>query len=277
MRTKEIPPVSAGSPANPEAVEAGYDRGQADLVLACALNIARRIVECGGEIRRAEETVEFICNAYGMRQMEVFGILTEIQATIRTPDGRYITQIVRIHSWQNNLSRLEAYNALSRKLVRETPDPAELNDLFEKVAKEDKPRRPLIAFGYFVAAFELCIFFGGSLIDALAAGLLGLALCALDFLKPAWMNSVAHGVIATSAVGVLCLLLTCIGIGNSVEHIMMGTIMLLTPGLALGNALRDMLCGDLIAGALRLLQVILAAASIAAGLVVTLWLGEVLL
>lgn len=274
MITEEKSPPEA---ERAEAPAIPYDRGQADLVLACALNIARRIVECGGEIRRAEETVEFICHAYGIRQMEVFGILSEIQATIRTPDGRYITQIVRIHSWQNNLSQLEACNALSRKLVRETPDPALLDGMFREIGRQDKPRRLLTTLAYFAGAFGFCIFFGGSLFDAFAAGLLGLMLCALDFLKPAWMNSVAHGVIATSAAGLLCLLLTHVGIGHSVEHIMMGTIMLLTPGLALGNALRDLLCGDLIAGALRLLQVALAAASIAAGLVVTLWLRGVLL
>lgn len=255
---------------------AEYDRSQADLVLGCALNIARRIVECGGEIRRAEETVEFICHAYGIRQMEVFAILSEIQATIRTPDGRYITQIVRIHSWQNNLRQLEAYNALSRKITRETPDPALLDEMFHAVGKNDKSRRPLTLAAYFTAAFGFCIFFGGNLTDALVAGFVGLMLFVLDTLKPAWMNSVAHGAIASSAAGILCLLLTHFGIGNSMEHIMMGTIMLLTPGLALGNALRDLLCGDLIAGALRLLQVVLAAAAIAAGLVVTVWLRGVL-
>ncbi len=144
------------------------------------------------------------------------------------------------------------------------------------MAEGDKSRPLLTVCAYFAGAFGFCIFFGGSLFDALTAGVLGLALCALDMLRPAWMNSVAHGVIASSAAGVLCLLLTRLGIGDNMEHIMMGTIMLLTPGLALGNALRDLLCGDLIAGALRLLQVILAAVAIAAGLVVTVWLRGVL-
>lgn len=252
------------------------DRGQADHILACALNIAGRIIECGGEIRRAEETVEFICHAYGIQKMEVFAILSEIQATIRTPDGRYITQIVRIHSWQNNLRQLDAYNSLSRKICIEKPDPALLEEMCAAVRLDDKPRRPLTMICYLFAAASFCIFFGGTLFDALAAGLVGLALFVLDLIKPGWMNSVAHGVIASSTAGILTLFLTKLGIGSSVSHIMMGTVMLLTPGLALGNAIRDLLCGDLIAGALRLMQVLLAAIAIAAGLVVTVWLGGVL-
>lgn len=252
------------------------DRGQADLVLACALNIARRIVECGGEIRRAEETVEFICHAYGIEKMEVFAILSEIQATIRTPDGRYITQIVRIHNWQNNLRQLDAYNSLSRRICTEKPDPALLEGLYRDAKKDDKPRRLLTMLCYYGGAATFCIFFGGSLFDAFTAGLVGLVLFVLDTLKPRWMNSVAHGVIASSAAGIFTLLLTHFHIGDDMGHIMMGTVMLLTPGLALGNAIRDLLCGDLIAGALRLLQVFLAAVAIAAGLVVTVWLGGVL-
>ncbi|MGM9637144.1 MAG: threonine/serine exporter family protein [Eubacteriales bacterium] len=252
------------------------DRGQADLVLACALNIARRIVECGGEVRRAEETVEFICHAYGIEEMEVFAILSEIQATIRTPDGRYITQIVRIHNWQNNLRQLDAYNTLSRRICTEKPDPALLEGLYRDAEKDDKPRRLLTMLCYYGGAAAFCIFFGGSLFDAFAAGLVGLVLFVLDTLKPRWMNSVAHGVIASAAAGIITLLLTQFHIGDNVGHIMMGTVMLLTPGLALGNAIRDLLCGDLIAGALRLMQVFLAAVAIAAGLVVTVWLGGVL-
>ena len=41
--------------------------------------------------------------------------------------------------------------------------------------------------------------------------------------------------------------------------------MLLIPGLALGNAVRDLLCGELVSGAVKMLQCILIAAAIATG------------
>ena len=49
------------------------------------------------------------------------------------------------------------------------------------------------------------------------------------------------------------------------DMIMMGTIMLLVPGIAFGTAMRDLLCGDLIAGTLKTLQAILSALMIAFG------------
>ena len=49
------------------------------------------------------------------------------------------------------------------------------------------------------------------------------------------------------------------------DKIMIGVIMLLIPGVSFGTSLRDMLCGDLMAGALRLLQSLLIAVVIACG------------
>ena len=46
---------------------------------------------------------------------------------------------------------------------------------------------------------------------------------------------------------------------------MIGNIMLLIPGMALTNSIRDLLCGDIVAGLLRLVESLLIALAIAAG------------
>jgi hypothetical protein len=56
-----------------------------------------------------------------------------------------------------------------------------------------------------------------------------------------------------------------LGLGDNESVIMIGAIMLLVPGLAFGTALRDLLCGDLLAGMLKTLQAILASLMIAFG------------
>jgi uncharacterized membrane protein YjjP (DUF1212 family) len=58
--------------------------------------------------------------------------------------------------------------------------------------------------------------------------------------------------------------------------IMIGTIMVLIPGVAFGAAFRDLLCGDFLAGSLKTVQCILSALMIAAGyLIAMLLLGGV--
>lgn len=49
------------------------------------------------------------------------------------------------------------------------------------------------------------------------------------------------------------------------DKVMIGDIMLLIPGLALTNAVKDMFVGDTITGSLRLVESVLWAAGIACG------------
>ncbi|MFR2965073.1 MAG: threonine/serine exporter family protein [Anaerovoracaceae bacterium] len=56
-----------------------------------------------------------------------------------------------------------------------------------------------------------------------------------------------------------------LGLGDNEDKIMIGGIMLLIPGIAMTNSLRDMLTGDIATGLLRLVNSLLLAASIACG------------
>ena len=66
-------------------------------------------------------------------------------------------------------------------------------------------------------------------------------------------------------IGTLTYLGVTIGLGHNVAMIMIGTIMILIPGLSFGTAFRDLFCGDFLAGTLRTVQCFLAALMIAAG------------
>ena len=56
-----------------------------------------------------------------------------------------------------------------------------------------------------------------------------------------------------------------IGIGDHVDKIMIGGIMLLIPGIAMTNSIRDMLIGDIVTGLLRFVNSVLIAGAIACG------------
>ena len=53
---------------------------------------------------------------------------------------------------------------------------------------------------------------------------------------------------------------------------MIGDIMLLIPGIAMTNAIRDMLMGDTISGLMRLIESILWAGSLAVGFMASIWM-----
>lgn len=53
---------------------------------------------------------------------------------------------------------------------------------------------------------------------------------------------------------------------------MIGDIMLLIPGIAITNSIRDMLMGDTIAGIMRLIESILWAGALASGFMASIWM-----
>lgn len=55
------------------------------------------------------------------------------------------------------------------------------------------------------------------------------------------------------------------GIGHNIDKIMIGEIMLVIPGIAMTNAIRDLLMGDTGSGMLRFINAVIIAGIIAAG------------
>ena len=56
---------------------------------------------------------------------------------------------------------------------------------------------------------------------------------------------------------------------------MIGDIMLLIPGIAATNSIRDMLMGDTISGMMRLIESILWAGALACGFMAAIWMVRV--
>ena len=76
------------------------------------------------------------------------------------------------------------------------------------------------------------------------------------------------GAATLSLGGLLAALSVRVGLGESVDMISIGNIMLLIPGIPLTNSLRDMFSGNTISGLLRFSEAILLALTIAFGFAV---------
>ena len=85
------------------------------------------------------------------------------------------------------------------------------------------------------------------------------------FLAPRENNQIVFNFITSFLAGIAAVLMVHAGVGTSADKIMMGGIMLLIPGIAMTNAIRDMLIGDIASGMLRLTNALIVAAAIACG------------
>ena len=234
-------------------------------VLSIALDVGADILRAGGEIHRVEDTVNRICRAYGAESVDVFAITSLITAEVRMPDGSYATMNRRVPYTYNHLARLEALNALSRTVCKSPISAAEVKARLEEIRLYRPVPEWLCYVGGMLACGGFAVFFGGSLLDGLAASCIAFFLTLFARLRPLRINSMVKSLISSFAAGILSVLCVEIGFGHHVDKIIIGTIMLEIPGLSFGNALRDLLCGDTLAGTMRFIQAILQTLMIALG------------
>ncbi len=243
-----------------------------DTILGIALDIGEETLKCGGEIQRVEDTVTRICRAYGAESVEVFAITSLIIAEVQMPDGSVVAHTRRVKGVYNHLARLEACNALSRTVCT-SPLPA---DEVARRLGEIRHYRPVPEWMCYPAAMlatgGFTLFFGGTFVDGMAAALIGLLTTLFSRLAPWRINGLMKSLITSFASGVLAVLCVTLGFGAHTDKIIIGTIMLEIPGVAFGNALRDLLGGDTLAGSLRFIQAILQALMIALGYMAALML-----
>ena len=234
-------------------------------ILSIALDVAAETLRAGGEIHRVEGTVSHICRAYGAVAVDVFAITSLITAEVRMPDGSYATMNRRVPSTYNHLARLEALNALSRTICKSPISAAEVKARLEEIRLYRPVPEWLCYLGGMLSCGGFAVFFGGTVLDGLAAAVIAFFLTLFARLRPLRINSMVKSLISSFAAGILSVLCVMMGFGNHVDKIIIGTIMLEIPGLSFGNALRDLLCGDTLAGTMRFIQAILQTLMIALG------------
>ena len=244
-----------------------YKENFSDYLLCLALDVGEGLLRNGAEVGRVEDTIERICYAYGAEHVEVFSIISFINAAVRMPDGSYSSQLRRVKNTANNLGKLENYNALSREVCRDKP----ALDVFDQKLKEIKKTKTYpksaIILAYAIGAISFSCFFGGNLRDAAVSFVLGLIIGLVSTCSPPQLTEIAKTAISAFLTFLLAEVSMMWGIGSNEGAIITGVVMLLVPGVLFGTAMRDIFCGDLLAGSLKILQALLIALMIAFGYV----------
>ena len=221
-------------------------------VLTCAINIGEQLLVSGAEISRVEDTIRRICNAYGIRQSHIFSIASCIIVTLETKERKWITQTRRILSYGTDMWKLDRLNDLSRRICATQPSFAVIDQEYEKILK-GPTYSPAVQCGiYAMTAGAFAIFFGGNLWDGFASlfvgALIRVTLYALSAIK---LKAIFSNILCSLISGMACILVCYLGIGQHVEMIMIGNIMLLIPGVLMTNSFRDFISGDMISGLLH--------------------------
>ncbi len=250
----------------------------ADHLLRLSLDVGEGMLRAGGEVNRVEDTIKRICSAYGAAHLEIFAIPSLLLATVRLSNGDYSSQIRRVYSTENHLYRLELFNEVSREICRTTPPLSEVDAMIRRAKTQKSYPAWLRPFVFALASGAFAVLFGGNWQDGIASAITGVFLALIDMIRVPQVNNFAKIAMQSFLGGLLAQLLVMVGLGQNTGMIMIGTIMLLIPGLSFNTALRDLLTGDFLAGSLRIVQIVLLGLMIAFGYLLSMFvLGGALL
>ncbi len=234
--------------------------------LTLALDIGERLLVCGAEVSRVEDTITRICRAYGAVRVDVFTITSSIVATAWAAPGAPLTQTRRIGPQSFDLTALSELNDLSRRICSRRPDAAACAESLARI--DALPRytfgQLVCIYAFISAAFSL--FFGGTPAEALCAAAIGALLKLMQAALQRLEVNPLISLLACSVAGGFCAYAAVAAhLAGSAAAISIGNVMLLIPGIALTNAIRDMFSGDTISGLLRFAEALISSVAIAWG------------
>ncbi|MBO4562818.1 MAG: threonine/serine exporter family protein [Clostridia bacterium] len=236
-------------------------------LLEFSVSLANKLQACGAETYRVEETISRIIDAYGVKKADTFVIPGCIMASLETDDGRILTKIRREKSGDTMLDGIERYSGLCRRICAEKPPFPEARKLLRETESSVCSYGRLVYYlAAFLIGFGFGIFFGGTVLDALSAGLCGLVTgAALKFTGRLNANAFFKSFVCSFLLAFFANVFAAIGICKNADIATIGALMILVPGFLFTNSLRDVIYGDTMSGVNRLVQVLIIAVALVIG------------
>ena len=237
---------------------------------------SQMILESGGETYRAEETVERMCQGLGIPKVDVLALPTGLMLTMTMEDDSTLSRIVRVRNRSTDLGRMDQCNDISRKVASGHMSAEDALKALRLIQRSAPQRRWLLVGASALSAASFTVMLGGSWIDFVVSFFCGaLVQLVLPPLSKMRVPTLLSPMIAGALTTLMALVSTLLMPGVTIEPVISGAIMPLRPGLAVTNAMRDTIRGDLVSGGARVIEAILSVMMLAAGigLMLSMWGG----
>jgi len=235
-----------------------------------ALGAGSLVLENGGETYRAEETVVRVAKALGAKEADAFVTPTVVIFSYIDEAGHHHSAMHRVLKRGTNLRKIAQVNDLSRRLETrgKLSNAKQIETIIARISSSPNYPTWLIVLMAAASSASFTLMFGGNAVDAACAFAIGLVLrlmlCAFDKI-PGGLNGFIISLLSGALISVMADLVGLTPLHVATATVMIGTLMQVVPGLALVNAIRDIISGDLVSGAARLLDACMTAAGLSIG------------
>lgn len=239
-----------------------------DEVLDTALESGLMILKNGGETYRSEEAMISIASSLGALRASAFVTPTVVMLTCFDTAGHSHTRIQRVTSRTINLGIVARVNELARRLNTRPHfrSPALVASVLGRIQRSPVYHPAKVVTATAVSGFCFSLLFRGTLREGVAAFFIGAVMRTVLFLVSRLKSSSFVSAVTGGAVISLCSgCAVSAGCILSMGNVSIAVLMALVPGVAIVNAIRDIIAGDLVAGSARLLEAFVTAAALSIG------------
>ncbi|HPF08119.1 MAG: threonine/serine exporter family protein [Candidatus Cloacimonadaceae bacterium] len=239
-----------------------------------ALETGRIILQSGGTTNRVELMMHKVCQGFGFEDSESFVTPTGIFLSLGDGDEQISTRIKRIEQRRIDLGKItqvsKLVNALQADIHNSRPlGETRSRDFYQELVRIDRenpyPTWVINLSGGATSGF-FCLLFGGSWIEFAIAFLIGcLISLSLKYISKLPVNNFLLNALASALIVLLAKTIDTWIPNIRLDNIIIGGIMILVPGLALTNAIRDTMSGDLVSGTARGVEALIITIGIVAG------------
>jgi len=231
----------------------------------------------GSETYRVEDTIERICSAYDIKS-ECFvtptGIFLSCWSKSNPKDS--VSIVKRIKSRTINLHKIEMINTFSRSLEDKKVAYDEAMKILEDL--NSAPYFPyykrLFAAG--ITSFAYAMLFSGTVINGVVAALISM----LIYYSKNRVTNISllpffSDFIWSFITGILAILISKYILPINIDSVIIGSIIVLFPGIAITNGIRDALYGDILSSQVRLTEALYTVTAIGVGVGISLLLMKI--
>jgi len=248
-------------------------------VLILALRAGELMMKSGAECYRVEDTITRICKACKIPYVEVFATPTGIFLSLDegSEDSDMHTFIKRIKGSSIDLEKISQINHFSREFTSTDLSIESGLDILRDISNIKPYHLLLRVLGASLVASFFSLIFQGNIKDFFCAFIIGACSYVVSvLLDKIDTNLFLRGFCCCVIATFLALGLLSVGLGSNLSSVIIGSIMIFLPGVALTNAVRDTLAGDMVSGATKGIEAVIIAVSLAAGVGVSIKLWTLL-
>lgn len=232
-------------------------------IISTANFLGKVLLMSGAETYRVEQSISKVCQRFGLRS-ESFVTTTCVLTSAKKQNGEIVTELNRVYNLSNNLNKIDKIHTIVLNI--ENYDLEELESEVKKIQSESIYRSYVILIAYFFSAAFFALLFKGNLTDAFVAGFGGIFIFyMMRFASKIKVNNFFINTLGGFIVTIFAAFVKKINIIENASYSTIAILMLLVPGLALTNSIRDLINGDFIAGNSRMVEAFLIGGALAIG------------